>query len=315
MAARILVTGGSGFVGSHVVDGLLAAGYEPRIFDIVPSAHHPARSVDTYLGDVSDGAALRDAMVDCDAVIHLAAIADVSQVAIDPIFAEQVNAGGTLRVLEAAREAGVSRVLYASTIWVYGDTNGDRVDEASPLVGLPRHPYTATKIAGEMYCSSHAELYGTEFTILRFGIPYGPRARPAAVVPQFVRRALAGEPLSIAGSGRSSRRFIYVEDLARGCIAALAPQASNRVYNLVGDEDVTILQIAEHVRDLIGSVEIVHTEGRVGDFAGAQVSAARAGRELGWCAPTTFAEGLRAYASWHIGEAASVGGAQEGHVV
>jgi UDP-glucose 4-epimerase len=303
MAARILVTGGSGFVGSHVVDGLLAAGYEPRIFDIVPSAHHPARSVDTYLGDVSDGAALRDAMVDCDAVIHLAAIADVSQVAIDPIFAEQVNAGGTLRVLEAAREAGVSRVLYASTIWVYGDTNGDRVDEASPLVGLPRHPYTATKIAGEMYTASYGELYDLEWTILRFGIPYGPRARPTAVVPAFTAKALAGQPLTIAGDGTQSRRFVYVEDLAEGVVASLVPEAANRVYNLVGRENTSVRAIARAVRDVVGDVPIEHIEGRAGDLRGGNISGERAASELGWEPRTSFADGVRRYVEWVTEEA------------
>jgi UDP-glucose 4-epimerase len=295
MTQRILVTGGAGFIGSHVVDKLLDAGHRPAIFDMVVSPFHDA--IDTYLGEVSDLAALTDAMRGCDTVMHLAAVADVSEVVLDPVFAEAVNASGTLHVLQAARAAGVRRVVYASTIWVYNGLTG-RVDESAALP-LPNHLYTATKIAGEMYCTAYAELYGLDSTILRFGIPYGPRARPAAVIPQFVQRALAGEPLTIAGAGGQSRRFVYVEDLAAGCVAALAPIAAGRVYNLVGDEDTTILQIAQVVRELVGDVSIVHGPERPGDFRGARVSGARAAEELGWVAATGFAEGTAAYLTWY----------------
>lgn len=295
---KVLVTGGSGFIGSHVVDKLAAAGVEPRIFDMVQSPFHPEGTVDTYIGELGDLEALTAAMKGCDAVLHLAAVADVGQVALDPVFAEQVNSKGTLNVLQAARDAGVGRVVYASTIWVYDGFSADQVDEDSPL-GLPKHLYTATKIAGEMYCTSYAELYGVEYTILRFGIPYGTRARPAAVVPQFVKKALAGEPLTIAGKGDQTRRFVYVEDLAEGCVAGLQPQAANRVFNLVGTEETTILEIAEVVRDLLGDVDIVHVPGRPGDFKGAVVDHRRAEQELGWTATTSFRDGVVKYLDWH----------------
>ncbi len=295
---KVLVTGGSGFIGSHVVDALQASGHEPRIFDIEPSPFHAPEHVDTYLGELSDRGALGDAMTGCDAVLHLAAIADVNEVALDPAWAEEVNARGTLNVLEAAREGGVDRVAYASTIWVYDGLDGPLVDETATLA-LPTHLYTATKIAGEMYCTAYAELYDLDYTILRFGIPYGPRARPAAVVPQFVSKALAGQPLTIAGTGEQTRRFIYVEDLARGCAAALAPAAANRVYNLVGEEDTSIRQIADTVAALVGDVDIVHTEARLGDFHGVHVAPDRAREELGWQAEIAFVEGVARYVDWH----------------
>jgi len=296
---KVLVTGGSGFIGSHVVDKLAAAGLTPRIYDVIPSPWHEAGSVDTYLGDLDDREALADAMRGCDAVLHLAAVADVNQVNLDPVFAEKVNARGTLNVLEAARQSDVKRVVYASTIWVYNGCSEDHVDEDVQL-GLPNHLYTASKIAGEMYCTSYAELYDVEYTILRFGIPYGTRARPAAVVPQFVRKALAGDPLTVAGGGKQTRRFVYVEDLADGCVAGLLPQAANRVYNLVGTEDTSILQIAEVVQELVGDVEIEHTEGRAGDFRGVEVSEVRAREELGWEARVPFKEGVKRYLDWHL---------------
>jgi UDP-glucose 4-epimerase len=200
-------------------------------------------------------------------------------------------------VLEAARRARVQRVIYGSTTWVYSDCREDQVNEDT-VIAPPSHLYTATKFAGEIYCHSFAELYGIEYSILRFGIPYGPRAREGAVVPMFVRKALAGEPLTVAGDGLQYRKFVYVEDLADGIARALKPPAANRIYNLDGSERVSILEIAETVRDVLGDVEIVHTETRPGDFAGKEVSSERAARELGWVPSTPFAEGVRRYIEW-----------------
>ena len=294
--SRVLVTGGAGFIGSHVVDKLIAAGHEPRILDVRPSPHHP--DVDTVIGDMCVLEDMLRAADGCDAIAHLAAAADVGEVQQDPVWAEQLNARGTVNVLEAARQHEIGRVVYASTIWVYSDVEAEHVDEGT-LLAPPAHLYTATKLAGELYCRSYRELYRVESTILRFGIPYGPRARPAAVIPIFVRKALAGEPLTLAGGGLQTRRFVYVEDIAEGVVAGLAPQAADRTYNLVGDEEVTIREIAERVRDEVGDVELVLTEGRAGDFTGAEISGARAASELGWEARTPFAEGLRRYVAWH----------------
>src|SRR3954452_11901450 len=291
----VLVTGGSGFIGSHVVDRLLAAGHRPRIFDVLPSPYHP--DLPAAVADLADVDALGAALDGCDAVIHLAASADVNEVLADPLDAERRNARGTICVLEAARRCSLERVVYASTIWTYSDTPADRHEESLPLCP-PAHLYTATKLAGELYCHSYRELYGVDCTILRFGIPYGPRSRPAAVLPSMVNRALAGEPLTIAGDGSQSRRFVYVQDLAEGVVRALAPVAANRTYNLVSDVDVTIRSLAETVRDVVGNVAIEFTPGRTGDFAGAPVSGARAAAELGWRATTPIEEGVRRYVMW-----------------
>ena len=294
---RVLVTGGAGFIGSHVVDKLQARGHEPRIFDLVPSPHHGAE-VETILGDLCDPDTARRAIDGCDAVVHLAALADVDEVVKDPARADRVNVHGTHVLLAAARDAGVGRFVYASTIWVYGDAaDPEPVTEDTPL-GLPKHFYTATKIAGEHYTASYGELYGVEWTILRFGIPYGPRARPTAVVPAFTAKALAGQPLTIAGDGTQSRRFVYVEDLADGVALSLAPEAANRVYNLVGRENTSVRAIARTIRDIVGDVKIVHVDGRAGDLRGGNVSGERAARELGWEPTTPFDEGVRRYIDW-----------------
>jgi UDP-glucose 4-epimerase len=294
---RILVTGGAGFIGSHVVDRLRADGIKTRILDVRPSPHHPPSEVEHALADLRDADAVHQAMKGCDAVIHLAASADVDEVVRQPAHAEAVNARGTLNVLEAARCNGLQRVLYASTIWVYGNHDGTVDEDAA--VALPDHLYTATKLAGEMYCRSYAELYGLQCTVLRFGIPYGPRARPAGVIPIFVTKALAGDPLTIAGEGLQSRRFVYVEDLADGVVRALSAGASGRTYNLVGGESVSVRAIADTVCDLVGGATVVHTPARTADFQGAEVCGARAADELGWRPRTSFTEGVRRYLEWH----------------
>ncbi len=294
---RVLVTGGSGFIGSHVVDKLRLAGHEPVIYDLRPSPWHEAGSVDTVLGSITDREALERALHSCDAVAHLAAVADVNDVHASPEDAERVNARGTVAVLEACRRAGVKRVVYASTIWVYSDTESDEVDEDT-LLPPPSHLYTSTKLAGELYCKSYQELYGIDYTILRFGIPYGPRAREAAVIPAFVNKAFAGEPLTLSGDGMQSRRFVYVEDLAVGVARGLDEVATNRVYNLVSDENVTIRQIAELVQEIVGNTEIVYMPARPGDLGTKIVSGERARAELDWTAATPFAEGVRKYVEW-----------------
>jgi UDP-glucose 4-epimerase len=294
---RVLVTGGGGFIGSHVVDRLLDRGMTPRIFDLSASPYHSPLEVETFTGSITDSANLDLAMRDCDAVIHLAAVADVAHVLADPVLAEEVNTRGTLNVLEAASGAKVKRVVYGSTTWVYSDCAEQDVSEET-LIPAPRHLYTATKLAGETYCAGYAELYDLESTILRFGIPYGPRARSAGVVAKFTDLAFEGKSLTIAGDGSTTRSFIYVEDLADGIVAALAPEAAGRTYNLSGEETVTILEIAERVQENTDNCEIEHTPPRPGDFPGKVISNQRALEELGWKAETSFKDGVRKYVEW-----------------
>jgi UDP-glucose 4-epimerase len=313
---RVLVTGGSGFIGSHVVDKLRARGHEPVIYDLRPSPWHDGEdaAVDTVFGSITDREGLERALHSCDAVAHLAAVADVNDVHASPEDAERVNARGTVAVLEACRRAGVKRIVYASTIWVYSDCEPDEVDEDT-LLPPPSHLYTSTKLAGELYCKAYQELYGIDYTILRFGIPYGPRAREAAVIPAFVGKALRGEPLTLAGDGGQSRRFVYVEDLADGVALGLGEVAVNRVYNLASDENVTIKQIAVRVKELMGDVEIVYTPARPGDFGGKVVSSERALRELGWSASTPFSDGVAKYVEWRLAQEALKADASEAAVI
>ena len=297
MSSVVLVTGGSGFIGSHVVDRLAAAGYQPRIFDLRRSPWHRAGEVETIIGDIRRQEDVVRALRGCDAICHMAAAADVGEVYTNPAWATELNGTGTLNVLEAARQAKVRRIVYASTVWVYSDVDADEVDEET-LLPQPAHLYTAGKLSGELYCRSYAELYGLEPTVLRLGIPYGPRARPAAVIPSFVQRAMAGEPLTIAGTGSQERSFVYVEDLADGIVRGLAPHAAGKTYNLTGTETTTIRGLAEIVCDEVADTPIVHTEARAADLRGTRILGTRAGEELDWRPCTPLREGVRRYAAW-----------------
>jgi UDP-glucose 4-epimerase len=293
---KILVTGGSGFIGSHVVDKLRAKGVGVRVFEATMPTFR--NDIEYYQGSILDLSALAFAMNGIDAVMHLAAIADVKDVYNDPHYSESINVRGTINVLEAARRAGVKRIVYGSTTWVYSEAASNDVDEMTPL-HAPSHLYTATKLAGEYYCQSYSKLYGMGVTILRYGIPYGPRARDGAVIPIFVRKALNGEPLTIAGDGSQFRKFVYVEDLAEGNVLALQSVAKNKIYNLDGSQKITIKQIAETIKKVIGNVTIEYTPARPGDFGGKEVSSELAKKELGWEARTSFEEGVRRYVAWY----------------
>jgi UDP-glucose 4-epimerase len=293
---RVLVTGGSGFIGSHVVDKLRDRGIQVRVFDMVMPTFRT--DVEFYHGSLLDLEALRMATAGIDAVYHLAAIADVKDVYEEPHYAESINVRGTINVLEAARRSRLERVIYGSTTWVYSEASEPFVTEETPL-RAPAHLYTATKIASEYYCQSYSRLYGLPVTILRYGIPYGPRARDGAVIPIFVRQALNGEPLTIAGDGAQFRKFVYIEDLAEGNVLALKSVGKDKIYNLDGTEKVTIQQIAETIRKLLGHVKIQQLPVRPGDFSGKEVSSERAKTELGWEPRVSFEEGMRRYIAWY----------------
>ena len=291
-----LVTGGAGFVGSHVVDRLRDRGVAARIYDTVAPSWRP--NLQYHRGSILDLTTLISAMQDVDVVLHLAAAADVNDIFLRPGDAEMVNTRGTFNVLEAARRSRIRKVIFASTVWVYGDSGDDVVDENTSLQP-PRHLYTATKIAAEGYCHAYHNLWGLTSTILRYGVPYGPRARMGAVIPNFVECALNNKPMTIAGDGSQWRRFVYVEDLAEASVLATQDVADNRIYNLDGKERISIRQVAETIRSVVGDVEIRYTEARPGDFFGKEVLSVRAKQELGWEPRVGFEEGVRRYVDWY----------------
>jgi UDP-glucose 4-epimerase len=296
---KVGVTGGGGFIGSHVVDKLKDAHVDVRVLDSVSRSHRD--DVECVQVDILDQDALDAATRGLDVVFHLAAYADVNNVVADPTGAVALNVLGTANVLESARRNGLRRVVLASTVWVYGAAREQRVDETSCFdPAQTGHIYTTTKIASEMLCHDYQTLFNVPFTILRYGIPYGPRMRPSLVIPIFIRKALGGEPMTIAGDGSQNRKFVYVEDLADAHVLALAPEAENETYNVDGAEEVSILRIAETVHKLVGGKGIEFVPARAGDYAGKQVSSAKAAREIGWTPKVNFETGMERTVQWYL---------------
>jgi UDP-glucose 4-epimerase len=295
---RTVVTGGSGFIGSHVVDKLVLAGHDVVVFDDHPHIQNPAAHY--VAGDVLDPDSVRRVMSGTDVVFHLAGMSNVDIAALNPLKTVKLNVEGTAVIADAAREAGGVRVVLASTVWVFGAAAGSGPVDETAAIDLDRsgHLYTSTKIAAEMVLRSYHELYELPYTVLRYGIPYGPRMRDELVVAKFVKKALAGEPLTIAGDGQQTRNFVYVEDLADAHVLALDPAAAGETFALDGPGEVTILQVAETVAELVGDTPIERIPGRAGDFAGRQVDITHAREVLGWKPETAFAEGVKRYLQW-----------------
>lgn len=304
MSTTVAVTGGSGFIGSNVVDALVGAGRNVRVLDM----SRPHRDdVEWHQVDICDVDALEPAVKGTEAVFHLAAMADVNDVYADPARATAVNVQGTVNVLEAARRTEAGRVILASTVWVYGASTADHVDETTAFEpDTDRHLYVTTKIASEFACRDFHTLYGRPYTVLRYGIPYGPRMRETTVMSAFFRRALAGEALTIDGDGMQSRNFVYVEDLARAHLLALLPQAENQVINVDGPGPVTIRQVAELTAQLVGDVEVSFGPSRPGDLANTTVDNSRAARLLGWEPKVGIEDGMRRTFEWYVASRAEV---------
>ncbi len=295
---RVAVTGGCGFIGSHVVDQLLRAGHDVVVVDLARGWRNPA--ADYREADLFDQPDLVAALAGAQAVFHLAGAADVNAVAADPVRAVQLNVEGTARVLEAARQGGVDRVVLASTVWVYGATvgQGERTEAAPVDLSRAGHVYVATKLAAEMLVHSYHEMFGQHFTILRYGIPYGPRMREALVVARFVRAAQEGQPITIAGTGEQQRNYVYVEDLADAHVRALAPAAADQTLALEGGAPVSVREIADTVCSLVRPVRVEHVPARTADYEGIPVSGRLAKELLDWAPVTPFAEGVRRYLDW-----------------
>jgi UDP-glucose 4-epimerase len=296
---KVLVTGGSGFIGSHLVDKLLADGHEVVIFDKEEPIYNSAASY--FRGNILDLAGLMQATKGVDYIYHLAAEANVDIILKTPVYSTQVNTIGTVNVLEAARENKCKRVIFASTDWVYGGVQVERVDEQTSLYPpAPDHIYMAGKIASEMYLYNYYKLYGVNYTVMRFGIPFGPHARPATVTYMFLAKAFKGEPVTIHGSGEQFRQFIYVEDLAEGCVACLKDKAANQIFNLNGPEKVSVKRIAETIKKLLldYEVKINCLPGREGDFKGRLVDSSKALELLGWRPKHSYEEAMRKYIPW-----------------
>jgi UDP-glucose 4-epimerase len=295
---EVAVTGGSGFIGSHVVDHLVDAGHSVRVLD---SVEPHRRDVYWTPADITRLSEVTGALRGCDAVFHLAAMANVNEIAAAPAESVDINVMGTAAILEAARQLGDIHFVLASTVWVYESSKELHVDEDTPLSpdGVS-HLYMAEKIASEMLAHSYGKLYNFPVTVLRYGIPYGPRMREQLVMPIFIKKALNGEPLTVAGDGLQYRNFVYVGDLADAHVRVIERRATG-TFNLEGPREVAIIELAQKVCDRIEkNGGIVRTEARGGDYQGRVVSRQRAKDVLGWEPNTAFEDGFDTTLNWFL---------------
>ena len=292
---KVGVTGGSGFIGTHLAAALLARGHATFVLD---NARPSIEGAQWRKVDLLDYDSLKKNVLGLDILYHLAAIADASYCSEKPIETIKVNAEGTVNVLEACRQANVGRVVYASTIWVYNASEDDNVNEDTKLSTRTRHIYTSSKLVGELMCNDYHDQYGLNFTILRFGIPYGPGGR-FNVVPVFIKAALRAQPISIRGTGEQRRPFIYVSDLAKGCLAAASEIAVNRTYNISGSRMISLNEIVDLLSKQVKDLKVLKVPERSGEIRDKVVSILRAEEELGWKPHIMFEEGFKLTFDWY----------------
>ena len=299
---RYLVTGGAGFIGSHIVTALVARGDEVRVFDNLSSGSranlaHVGGKIELVEGDLLDPAAVERAVDGVDVIFHEAALASVPRSVEQPLDTHGVCVTGTLYLLQAARKAGVRRLVFAGSSSVYGNQRAMSKRETDLL--SPLSPYAAAKMAGEAYCHSFTAVYGLETVVLRYFNVFGPRQDPnseySAVIPKFVALMLRGKRPLVFGDGQQSRDFTYVEDVVRGnLLAAESKQASGRVFNIACGRQQSLLQLIDSINSALGtSIEPEFAPPRAGDVRESLADIAAAREALGYEPSIDFDEGLR----------------------
>jgi nucleoside-diphosphate-sugar epimerase len=303
MLMRYVVTGGAGFIGSHLVEHLVDAGHEVVVLDDFSTGRRENLAsvmgrIEVVEGSVTDPAACERAIAGADYVLHQAALPSVQRSIDDPATSHAVNATGTLNVLLAARDAGVRRVVYASSSSSYGDSK--ELPKRETMVPRPLSPYAVSKLAGEAYCRAFSASFGLETIALRYFNVFGPRQDPnspyGAAIPKFIAAALAGERPTIFGDGEQTRDFTFVANVVRAnLLACEAPSsATGEVYNVGCGSRVTINELWWRIRELVGaSVESVHAPARPGDVRDSLASLDRIREALGYEPVVPLAEGLR----------------------
>lgn len=297
-----LVTGGAGFIGSHLVDALLAKGMTVRVLDNLATGRESNLAgsfgkIELLRGDIRDVDAVNRAVRGAKAVFHVAALPSVNGSITDPVLWNMVNIQGTLNVLAAARDAGVERFVFSSSSSVYGDTPVLPKREDMPT--KPLSPYALQKLAGEHYCRLFHELYGLKTVILRYFNVFGPRQNPksqyAAVVPLFVENLLAGKAPVVCGDGGQTRDFTFVADVVSANIACLSapPAAFGDVFNVARGDRISVNGLAGTIMEVVGRrVTPAHVEARTGEVRDSQADVAKVLRVLGWKSGVTFREGI-----------------------
>ncbi len=307
----ILVTGGAGFIGSHLVDALLARGESVTCLDNFDEFYDPAakrRNIEQAQaneryrlveGDIRDFGLVKQVLTDggITRVVHLAAKAGVQPSLQDPLGYQDVNVTGTVTVLEAARQAGVEQFIFGASSSVYGGNPNVPFSEDAELIGQIS-PYAASKRACELYCCTYQHLYGTPTTCLRFFTVHGPRQRPDLAIHLFTHRILAGETITIFGD--QSRDCTYVSDIIDGVLAAIDRPFDFEIINLGDSRPVTVRQMIAAIEEATGREAITEQgEARPGDPTTTYADISKAKRLLGYEPKVSLEEGVRLFAEWH----------------
>lgn len=300
---KYLVTGGAGFIGSNIVKELLRRGEKVRVLDnfatgkrenLLPFNGDP--NLEVIEGDLRSFHIVRDAVRGCDYVLHQGALPSVPRSIKDPITSNEVNINGTLHILEAAREFGVKRVVFASSSSVYG--NNATLPKVETMPVAPLSPYALTKYAGERYCQIFYSLYGLETVILRYFNVFGPNQDPtsqySAVIPKFIKMIKEGRRPVIYGDGTQSRDFTFVSNnVEANLLACTAPNVAGEVFNIACGERYTLLDLVQTINEILGTqVEPLFEAPRPGDVKHSLADIEKAKRMLGFEVKVKFREGL-----------------------
>jgi nucleoside-diphosphate-sugar epimerase len=312
--ASYLVTGGAGFIGSHLVEELVRRGERVRVVDNLVTGKRTnldhVSGVEFMEGDLAELAVARRAMVGCEYVLHQAAIPSVPRSVSDPITSNRANVDATLNVLVAARDAGITRVVYAGSSSAYGDT--PTLPKREDMPTRPLSPYALQKLVGEQYMQMFTSLYGLETVTIRYFNVFGPRQDPSSpysgVISLFISALVEGRRPTIYGDGGQTRDFTYVANVVDGVLrACTATKASGEVINVATAGRISLNDLFGTLRDLTGaSVEPIYAEPRAGDVRDSQADITRARHLLGYSPTVTFEEGLRRTLEWYRSQRSAV---------
>lgn len=315
--AGYLVTGGAGFIGSHLVEELLKRGQRVRVLDNFTTGQR--ERLEPYLdkielveGDLRSQHTVRDAVAGIDFVLHQGALPSVPRSVKDPVTTNEVNVGGTLNVLDAAREAGVKRVVYASSSSVYGANTA--IPKREDMMPQPISPYAVAKLTGEHYCQVFCRTYGLETVSLRYFNVFGPGMNPnsayAAFIPIFVVGMLEGRPLTVNGDGTVSRDFTYITNVVEANMCAVeAEGVGGEVFNVACGASMSLNEVIAKLRELLGTAgDISYGPDRVGDVPLSLADIDKARTQLGYEPRVPALEGLERVASWYRKTGAYRGG-------
>jgi nucleoside-diphosphate-sugar epimerase len=309
---RYLVTGGAGFIGSNLVEELLKRGHAVRVLDNFSTGKREnltafIADIELVEGDLTNPADVQRAAGGIDVVLHQGAIPSVPRSIEDPISSNKANVTGTLNLLVAARDAGVRRVVYASSSSIYGDQAVDR-PKVETMLPMPISPYAVDKLSGEHYCQVFHAAYGLETVALRYFNVFGPRQDPAstyaAVIPKFITALLRGDAPTIFGDGEQTRDFTYVGNVVEGnLLAAAAPaeKAAGQVMNLATGDQTSLNDLVTLLREFTGrDIAPVYLDPRPGDIKHSLADVSKAGERLGYETIVPFHEGLQRTVAWYM---------------